>query len=514
MGFLEYGSVRGLSLGHDYQRDIDRLYDRERYSMEVRKERENKARYYGELTQQKQATTPNNTRLLEGYYDELTGELADFVINNPNFETDINLQRHFQDIAGRFQDNNIIREDMQVARSLEDLKNEMLSGEMDEEDYITEMDRYMEYANNGGDPYVFENFKKVYFDEVVGQLAVAASAGMQTTTVVTDERVMEVSEVDPANLDYIARMSLTRPDYDRVIEKAWKEARKTGMDDSKLDFLRKVISAQVEYGNKFRAWNPKVAIEARARAEAQTNFNMAFPLVGNYILDPLFGEGEVNADSRHLAFTPWRTKNNTFNPGIYNPKDGGKFQTLFKNTLKKDEDDPNYIPLDINQTIAATGAGRLFLDKYGRAFAEVNVAIPIIADTTNLEPELIKYGWSYKKYSDLGILSEALMGIEDITQTSNVYQGTIVVPATFHESQMHDYTIGWTGSKIEAMKMQAAYGPLSEKAEHLQLVSILKAKFPDSGTWTRAVSKKGEILLTSSDGKWVHNVSTNETVSR
>ena len=69
MGFLNFGAIKGLSHGHDFQRDIDRLYDRERYAMEVRKERENKARYYGDLLQKQQATTPYNTQRLEGYYD-------------------------------------------------------------------------------------------------------------------------------------------------------------------------------------------------------------------------------------------------------------------------------------------------------------------------------------------------------------------------------------------------------------------------------------------------------------
>lgn len=513
MGFLEYGSAKGLALGHDYQRDIDRLYDRERYSMEVRKERENKARYYGEMLQQKQATTPYNTQRLEGYYDDLTGELADFVINNPNFETDINLQRQFQDIAGRFQDNDFIREDMQVAQSLEDLKQEMLSGEMDGDDYIIEMDRYMEYANNGGDPYVFENFKKVYLTDVVTELAEAVAQVTDITT--EDGQVISTVGADPDALDYTARMALTRSDYNRTVEKAWRQAEGSGMYDNKLDFLKTVIQSQVDYGRKFVAWDQRALIDAKTRAALQTEQVQNNPLFGNYILEPLYSEKKsVNADDRHIAFTPWRTKGGTFNPGTFIDSGGNKFKTLLLNTLKTGDEDPNYIQIDLNETMAATGAGRIFLDDFGKAFTEVDVQIPVLeGENLALRAELEKYGWSAKKYSEPGVLVSALRQIEGITQTSDVYSGTIVVPATFDPAQIHDYELGYK-TPTKAMEMQAAYKPLATQAQLMDAASRLGVKYPDAGTWRKAVGTKGETLLISSDGKLVHNISTNETVSR
>jgi len=513
MGFLEYGSVRGLSLGHDYQRDIDRLYDRERYSMEVRKERENKARYYGEMLQQKQATTPYNTQRLEGYYDELSSELADFVINNPNFETDINLQRQFQNIAGRFQDNDIIREDMQVAQALEGLKNETLSGEMDGEDYIIEMDRYMEYANNGGDPYVFENFKKVYLTDIVTQLADEVAKVTDITT--EDGQVISTVGADPAALDYTARMALTRSDYDRTVEKAWRKAEGSGMYDNKLDFLKTVIQAQVDYGKEHVAWDQSKLIDARTRAALQTEQVQNNPLFGNYVLEPLYSDKRsVTADNRHIAFTPWRTKGATFNPGTFIDSGGNKFKTLFLNTLKTGEDDPNYVQIELNETMAATGAGRIFLDDFGKAFVEVDVQIPVLeGENKPLRDQLEKYGWSSKKYSEPGVLVSALREIEGITQTSDVYNGTIVVPASFDPAQIHDYELGYK-TQTKAMEMQSAYKPLATQAQLMDAASRLSVKYPNSGNWRKAVGSKGETLLVSSDGRYVHNISTNETVSR
>ncbi len=502
MGFLEYGSVRGLSLGHDYQRDIDRLYDRERFSMEVRKERENKARYYGEMLQQKQATTPNNTQKLEGYYDELTGELADFVINNPNFETDINLQRQFQDIASRFQNNDIIREDMQVAQSLENLKEEMLSGEMDGDDYIVEMDRYMEYANNGGDPYVFENFKKVYLTDIVTQLAEAVSQVTEVTT--EDGQVISTVGADPAALDYTARMALTRSDYDRTVEKAWRQAKGSGMYDSKLDFFKTIIQSQVDYGNKFVAWDQRKLIDAKTRAALQTEYVQNNPLFGNYVLESLYGEGRsVNADDRHIAFTPWREKGATFNPGTATNDGGAKFKTLLLNTQKVDDKDPSYVPIDLNVTMASTGAGKIFLDANGVAFVEVDVQIPILeGEQETLRNHLSKYGWSSRKYSEPGIFVDALREIEGIRQTSDVYQGTIVVPASFSAPQIHDYELGYK-TQTKAMEVQAAYRPLAKRAEMLANLSRgrssiekdLNAKYGGIGEWEDAVSTGGDPLI-------------------
>jgi hypothetical protein len=533
MGFLNFGAIKGLSHGHDFGRDIDRLYDRERYAMEVRKERENKARYYGELLQEQQATTPYNTRRLENYYDELTGELADFVVANPNFETDINLQREFQNIAGRFQDNDIIREDAQVAQALEALKQETLSGEMDGDDYMIEMDRYQEYANNGGNPYVFENFKKVYLNEVVSQLAQVV--GKDLTTVKSEDglQVLEIEAVNPTKLDYTARMALTRTDYDRTVEKAWRKAKGSGMYENKLDFFKKIISAQINYGSKFVAWDKFAEIDARTRATMQTQFNENNVVFGSYILENLYGEDrQVTGDNRHIVFTPWRTKNALFNPGQYYDNDtGGTYKTLLLNTLKKGEGDPDYISANIHSSIQATGAGRLFLNEHGDPFAEVNVNIPIIeGQNEDLRAVLDKYGWSSKKYSQLGQVESALGTVQGITQTSDVYQGTIVVPATFEDSQIHDYERGFK-TDTKAMERQSSYSAYSQYAKDLAARSrsgaqdhkerVLKAEtavsrlgttYPNVKQWVPRRSKKNEDILVSDDGKIYYNVDTGETV--
>ena len=533
MGFLNFGAIKGLSHGHDFQRDIDRLYDRERYAMEVRKERENKARYYGDLLQKQQATTPYNTQRLEGYYDELTSELADFVVANPNFETDINLQRQFQDIAGRFQDNDIIREDAQVAQALESLKQETLSGEMDGEDYTIEMDRYQEYANKGGTPYVFENFKKVYLTDVVSQLAQVV--GQDITTVQSEDglQVLEVQAVNPAKLDYTARMALTRSDYDRTVEKAWRKAKISGMYDNKLDFFKKIISAQINYGSKFVAWDKFAEIDARTRATMQSQFNENNVVFGSYVLENLYGEDrQVTGDNRHLSFTPWRTKNTLFNPSQYYDNDtGGAYKTLFLNTLKKGDEDPAYVPVNINSAIEATGAGKLFLDENGVAFTEVNVNIPIIEGTNDdLRAELEKYGWASKKFSQLGQLESALGGYQGITQTSDVYQGTIVVPASFEAAQIHDYERGFK-TDTKAMERQSSYQAYSDYADDLATRSKtavktntetrasleagaekLQTTFPNVKQWIPRKSTQGDDLLVSDDGKIYYNTRTGETI--
>lgn len=514
MSFLNYGSIRGLSLAHDYGRDIDRLYEREKFATEIRKEKENKARYYGELLQKQQATTPYNTRRLETYYDDLTQELADFVISNPNFETDINLQREFQDIAQRFQDNDIIREDMQVAQALDLLKQEVATGDMDGDDFIYEMDKYRQYAEHGGDPYVFENFKKVYLTDIVSELAEVTATVTGSYTDPETGMISDILRADPEALDYVARMALTRSDYDRTVHKAYQKAKSSGLYDSKLDFLKKIINAQISHGSQFRGWSDQ-NIDGRTRAQLQAEFNQNNVLFGTYVLDELFGEnGYVKDDNKHVVFSPWREEGGHFNPSTYTGGEGDavKFQTYVLNNKKVSENDPEYIAIDMNNTVAATGAGRLFRDENGVPFVEIDVAIPILeGQNKRLRDQLSEYGFTASKYSDSGRLQESLAAIEGIRQTSDVYQGTIVVPASFSAAQIHDYERGWK-TDTKAMEVASVYPAYAQEAEYLSAQSKLTAEYPNAGGFIRAVSREGDPLLKSKDGKVYYNLKTKERV--
>jgi hypothetical protein len=170
---LGLGISKGLSYVNDWDKDIDRVYQREEYAAQVRAEKERKTQYYAGLLKQGHATNPRTEQELTEYYKGLNNELADFVISNPNFETDVNSMQKFLDISDRYLDNNILRTDLQVKQEFDKLSEAVSTGKITTTQFDREMERYNTYIdpNQKGDPYVFSNPKLKTTGELVGEMS-------------------------------------------------------------------------------------------------------------------------------------------------------------------------------------------------------------------------------------------------------------------------------------------------------------------------------------------------------
>ena len=122
-GFLTAGQTKGLAYEHDWQSEIQGLYQREAYASQQRAEAEKKTQYYSQLfAKPANVRSQAGNQMLNSFYEKKMGEIGDFITKNPNFETDIGLMSQLNGMAAELQDNDIVRQELQVEKEYELLK--------------------------------------------------------------------------------------------------------------------------------------------------------------------------------------------------------------------------------------------------------------------------------------------------------------------------------------------------------------------------------------------------------
>ena len=158
---ISLGAAKGLSFTEDWNKDIDRLYQREQYSTSLRRENEEKTRFYAGLMKKGHVNVPSEEAELQEYYLSVNDELADFSINNPNFELDPIAMGKYIEITDKYLNNPIIQRSLQVKEEFDMLRQAKSKEQLTEDEYNAEMARYTDYSENGGEPYSFTDFAVV-----------------------------------------------------------------------------------------------------------------------------------------------------------------------------------------------------------------------------------------------------------------------------------------------------------------------------------------------------------------
>jgi len=169
---LGLGIAKGASYVNDWEKDIDRVYQRAEYAAKIQSEKERKTAYYAELLKKGHATNPRAEGELNEFYKGLNNELATFVTENPTFETDIDAMQKFNDIKDKYLNNDILRRDIQVGQEHDKLRQAVSSGQLLPEEAEAEAKKYDDYINmKSNDPYVFTNYKEIDLDKIAMETA-------------------------------------------------------------------------------------------------------------------------------------------------------------------------------------------------------------------------------------------------------------------------------------------------------------------------------------------------------
>lgn len=321
------GTKKGLSFVNDWEGDINRLYQREEYAAKVRAEKEQKTQYYAGLLKKGHGTNPRAEKDLDQFYSKVNTELADFVIENPNFETDVNAMQKFMSISDKYLNNDILRKDLQVKQQFEDLQK--ASGDLTEEEIESEMERYNAYINSEpGDevsPYVFMNYKRKSSLDLLGEITSQLQAVDGETQLDNTAHVFYRNrEVPILNVFNTVTSTYTDKKNKIVMDNEYKAFKEQNPQNSMFPDVitywthkaknatpieMKTVAADYEYEQKMQQKYSDSGAGAGVIPYALTT---EFPKLRALLTDkdgnPLLS-GETNANDASVAFTKFQTLN-------------------------------------------------------------------------------------------------------------------------------------------------------------------------------------------------------------
>jgi hypothetical protein len=470
MGFLNYGSAKGLSFQNDFERDTDRLYQREAYRSQVQAEKEQKTKYYAGLMKEHPATAPSMVKALEPFYKDLNNKLADFAINNPNFETDVNKMQEFLGITDQYLNNDFVRKDMQSQEQFKLLQNAYNEGKITKGKWEEEMNRYTDFQENGGDSYTFSNPKTKEMSDILKEI----NTHLAPTVIRKTEgvKIIEHTFTDPERIKGAARLWYSNEENKMAIDSAWngltKEERGS-FENNQMGWLEARIASGEEVGDQLIGYDKLYEDKMKTQndnAAGLASYHRFY--IGN-VLEPLQANGETPADKNNIAFTefgdlkqPLPTSASGRNVKVYDPENPGQLKTI-----------------NLSGNVSAIGAGKI-KNIGGVPFVEVSVAImsqpeaeakdatgtiiqhpvnytqaqidamprsdrkaiekglkdiPTLLENTKYKDELVKNGFNLQKITDLGMQ----LGLDTNTVSGDVMTGTILMPANFAESNRIKY---------------------------------------------------------------------------
>lgn len=376
MGFLDYGSAKGLGLKHDFKGDIDRLYQREAYRRGVEAEKAEKAKYYASFVKEGTAVAPSNVRRLDKEYDQYNTEIADFMIEHgPAIETDIKLQQEFMKKTDRYLNNDILREDMQVQQEFQKLKDNV--GKMTDEQYNIEMERYTEYYENGGDPYVFSNTLMPTYEEIL-QVSNKSLESIKSITYSSEgEKIIEYEAVTPLRLKTQAITDYSDPTMRKVIDKRFKEYEEGGLFKGFYPTAYAMHVQNLSKGERisedFVGWN----MSPEEKATLDKRLAVESPWYLQDIGSEFYSGAVISGNMSISKFTVFNDLNRSWNLGSE-----GK-------SVKIKREDGSWKEVVLYGELQATNFGEiLVLDEGGY----VRVDVKTIVDTQAKQPEpVVRY---------------------------------------------------------------------------------------------------------------------------
>jgi hypothetical protein len=247
---LGLGIAKGVSYVNDWEKDIDRTYQRAEYAARIQQEKERKTAYYAELLKKGHATNPRAEGELNEFYKSLNGELATFVTENPNFETDIDAMQKFNDIKDKYLNNDILRKDIQVGKEMEKLRSAVSQGTLTKDEYEAEAKRYDDYINKKSDePYVFTNFNEVDLDKLASEAA--RSVGDVTLDGSEDAfgKLPDTKKLDPRTQDWTVDVGADPRKLRMVAEETYADPKKNIAIQKRFsDVMKNPLNAELYKG--------------------------------------------------------------------------------------------------------------------------------------------------------------------------------------------------------------------------------------------------------------------------
>ncbi len=491
-GFLSYGSGKALSYVHDYGKDMDRLYQREAYKMQVQAAKEQKSAYYASLMKEHTAATEHNQKRLEDYYIGLTGQIADFAMKHPGWERDVLQSQKMYSLMDKFINNDIVREDIQVQQEWEKAKQAYGSQQISQSEYEENAARYDEYRNNGGDPFVFANPKRKEMSDILKSINDQLQGEQFDYTDPKTGKITRTVKTSDSDISLAAIASLADPEVRRAVEAEYNAVpeKERGAFKSMTDYFMQRIKAGEDFKRMDGGYDALYMKQMEKAMEGDSYQRSYIPNV----YEPLRRHREVRPHDALLSFSSYAqvgniiALDNTNKPFKAYNKDGNLDDlkiiastkaigsagmkmvggvpyvgTTIQVLIDPDEESP--LQAGAADTELTDEEKRLSPYKRRKIRKEKEAAATLAAShkrrmIQDLEDHDFTLSYAYEE----GLTS----GIQGGVRKSAVYIGTVWEPAVFNETSRKQYDMTYTGQNKAVLDYSHMY---DEDMNVLELIS-------------------------------------------
>lgn len=529
---LGLGTTKGLSFINEWNQDINRLYQREEYAARIRKETEDKTKYYAALMRKGHAGNAYDQGQLENYYKKLNNELADFAVSNPNFEHDVAGMSKFVEITDKYLNNPILERAERVKGQFESLMKAHNAGELDEEQYFEEMGRYDAYINTSPDktaePYVFHNWKIVDFDKLTASINETLTPDAYSENDEKTHEIIMVKKTPEKKVILAANAAYSDPKNRRAIDERFNNyiTNNPSLKGSvgyrnAVEWYINVLKNNEPFERVHQTFHPKYMAELEAGIGAGSEI----PYVFNNLLDPLadllknkkidekgnpiFADGTMGANDEDRAFTIFEEGKDVMTSSasgilVWN-KDTDKYDKFQFNTAM----DIKYI----NSSQIVTLGGIPYL-KAGISF--------VVPTKDNLP--VTDYGmedkvgpWNLKADKPASGFSIEIGG--DPT-SGQLYKGEVLLPMIFDENRAHNWNKLYQGvsysNKVAYATTKGMYD-LAKRNENFRILTEMarSGRYPGMALYAKYKGNENEWRGTydGAQGIWHLDTGTFEEYS-
>jgi len=152
--FLSYGLTKGLSYREDWDKVLGRALQSEALDRQAQQIREEKVRYYADKVTKAHVIGEKHMKEYDEFCKDLNKQVADFPINHPGWESNLDLHMQFNQLTDQYLNNHIVIKDKKVALEWEKFRQaspNLLEKEIEEN--IKAYDDYNEGVTDT--PYTF-----------------------------------------------------------------------------------------------------------------------------------------------------------------------------------------------------------------------------------------------------------------------------------------------------------------------------------------------------------------------
>lgn len=462
MAFINKNIAQGLSFVNTWDQDIENSIRNEEMDNIAKQKREAKVNYYAEITKEGKAFDSYNNNRLESYFEGLNDDMADFRMNNPNFETNVDQMREYRSIARKYQDNPFINESRKVDEQFKAFQDNYQKNpnQWTDSEYENEMDRYLGYVNqdheNGEsvDPYYFSPPTTITFSDIITEqskiMGLESSIGYGTDAKGNKYSFNKI-DVSDESLEATSNRILMDEKSRSIAINAWEntfseEGVPGKMYPDIMSFLEANLKATKNLGESGRKADEMDLARRKQQLASKQIYNAYESHLQKNIQRSGYSNG-MNLD----GFTSAGKRGGTLAVGNDGYVEMYTLPAMNEQTGRYEIAKTSAPITQFGGSVTQIGTSAMIEDETGNRFVKINITM----DKPNTKPDITGFTDEKEYYKSLGLEVEEFIESnvnDEFSMLASMFDktkvpqltGTVLVPAVTNEATITDYNLGYT----------------------------------------------------------------------